>query len=63
MVENALYNALDQYNKKESDGNSYDKNWGSVFNFIGKYQHKYEAHCFADFDDTRLLTEYTKIAL
>lgn len=35
MAENALYNALDQYNKQISDGNDYDRNWGSLFNFIG----------------------------
>ena len=34
MVENALYNALTDYNKTIS--NNYDSNWGSLFNFIGK---------------------------
>lgn len=37
MVENALYNALDVYNKKVSGSNNYDRNWGSLFNFIGTF--------------------------
>jgi hypothetical protein len=45
MVENALYNALDTYNANVATTNLYDKNWGSLFNFI-------------DTDDTDLLAEY-----
>ena len=34
MAESALYNALSNYNSQIS--NSYNNNWGSLLNFIGK---------------------------
>lgn len=34
MSENALYNALAEYNKQIT--NDYSKNWGSLLNFMGK---------------------------
>lgn len=34
MAENALYQALDNYNT--SIENKYKKNWGSLLNFLGK---------------------------
>lgn len=35
MAENALYNALSDYNKQIT--NAYNHNWGSLLNFIGNY--------------------------
>jgi len=35
MAENALYNALNNYN--ESIENKYKQNWGSLLNFLGKW--------------------------
>jgi hypothetical protein len=46
MAEQALYNALDSYNKQNGHTNNYDRNWGSLFDFI-------------DVDDTDLLTKYS----
>lgn len=46
MAEQALYNALDSYNKQNGHNNNYDRNWGSLFDFI-------------DVDDTDLLTKYS----
>lgn len=46
MADQALYSALDSYNKQVAHTNVYDRNWGSVFDFI-------------DIDDTGLLTQYS----
>jgi hypothetical protein len=47
-MEKALYEQRDQYNSNICENNNvYDKNWGSLFQFI-------------DFNDTRLLTDYTQ---
>ena len=44
----ALYEQRDQYNFNICDDNNiYDKNWGSLFQFI-------------DFNDTSLLTDYAQ---
>jgi len=34
MTENALYNALSEYNTNIT--NKYSQNWGSLLNFMGK---------------------------
>lgn len=57
MAESALYNALSNYNSQIS--NSYNNNWGSLLNFIGKL-YKILNIWHVDFDDTRLLAEKAK---
>ena len=57
MVENALYDALDIYNKQVGGDNTYDRNWGSLFNFIGKLF--WLIYLKTDTDDTSMLAEYS----
>ena len=54
MVEKALYNALGDYNKQIT--NTYNQNWGSLLNFMGKYT----VSKTLDVDDTQNIKAKTK---